>query len=60
MPNMTCFVCLISVLLFLGNCSLQWVWFSGGLSAVLSLAGATAAQERFHQDVGEWRQSATF
>ena len=48
----------VDILCIAGDCTLQWLWFSGRFHAVMSLACTSAAQERFHQNVGEWRQSA--
>ena len=41
-----------------GSGAVQWVWFAGGLDAVLSVTRASATQEGLHQDARQRSQES--
>ena len=36
-----------------GNPTFQWLWFSGGLAAVMFVSHTTTSQERFCENAGK-------
>jgi len=37
----------------IGDCSIHWVWNSGGFKAIMQHSDSAASKERFHQDAGK-------